>query len=410
MSLLHFQGKHVHISTSAPSLPLLSAVCNVLSFLPFLRLYGLRRLSTHAFLLLSSMSLQDRHSGTLQRFPVELLTRITDFLKPSSALSFIYTCKRFYTECGISSADLLDDRSPAKDAAFVHKEKLRLLCMLWRDRPIAGKAVCSGCAKVHHNTSFTTDELIKSPKKRQCFGRIGRLWICPHKTLNFDDLKACQNRIPNKGVDGFNENRFCWYCRRAGGPSFCQERNHRVTIETHCHVMTGRPNIERADVLAALKQLEISICPHLRLCDQFVSSLYDRNCGQISGTVCARPYRCYNCLRRKRPSCDTEFFFYLFKGSCASPPRLVVATKRFFGFFQDVADPRWTSQLVRPQDVPLLETSWELCDARLMNEESKQRFQMASSPIGRLDNIRIPDLRGKTSVAAAAALKRPSDK
>lgn len=81
-----------------------------------------------------------------------------------------------------------------------------------------------------------------------------------------------------------------------------------------------------------------------------------------------------------------------------------------FGFFQDVADPRWTSQLVRPQDVPLLETSWELCDARLMNEESKQRFQMASSPIGRLDNIRIPDLRGKTSVAAAAALKRPSDK
>lgn len=148
------------------------------------------------------MLLQDTPSGGLQSFPVELLTRITDFLKPSGALSFIYTCKRFYTECGISSADLLGERSLAKDAVFVRKEKLRLLCMLWHDWPIAGKAICSGCVKVHHNTSFTTEELIKSAKKRQCFGRVGRLWICPHKTLNFEDLKAYQHRIPNKAVDG----------------------------------------------------------------------------------------------------------------------------------------------------------------------------------------------------------------
>ncbi len=351
------------------------------------------------------MLFHNAHSGSLQSFPVELLTRITDFLKPSSALSFTYTCKRFYTECGISSADLLGHRKLAESATLVRKERLRLLCMLMRDRPVAGKAICSGCIKLHHNTSFTTEELIKASNKRQCFGRIGRLWICPHKTLNFNDLKAFQDGIPNEGVDGFNENRFCWYCRRAGGSSCCHERDRRVTIETHCHVMTGKPKIERTDVTAALKQLNISVCPHLRLCDPFVSSLYDRSCGQILGTTCAKPHRCYNCLRRKCPSCDTEFFFYLVRGTCASPPRLVLATKRFFGDFEDITDPRWTSQLVAPQDVPLLEACWEICDARLMNEESKQESQAAHRPIGRLDNIRIPDIRGTASIAALASLR-----
>ena len=352
------------------------------------------------------MLLPEGHSGRLQSFPVELLTRITDFLKPSSAISFAYSCKRFYTECGISSVDILGDKRLAENGILVRKQRLRLLCMLVRDKPVSGKAICSGCARLHHNTSFTIEELVKSPTKRQCFGRIGRLWICPHKTLNFDDLKAYRDGTPNDGVDGFNENRFCWYCRRAGGSSCCQQRDHRVTIETHCHVMTGKPEIGRSDVAAALKQLDISICPHLRPCDPFVSSLYDPSCGQISGTACAKPDRCYNCVQRKCPSCDTEFFFYLFKGTCASPARLVLATKRFFGYFEDITDPRWTSQLVSPRDVPLLEAAWEMCDARLMIEESKQKTSATSRPIGRLDNIRIPDLKGTVAIAAGASLRR----
>lgn len=351
------------------------------------------------------MLLQDDTHDSLQGFPVELLTRITDFLRPSSAISFTYTCKRFYTECGISSADLLGDRRLSKDAASIRRERLRLLCMLVRDRPVAGKAICSGCVKIHHNTAFTIEELVKSPTKRQCFGRIGRLWVCPHKTLTYDDLKACQNRISNKGVDGFNENRFCWYCRRAGGSSCCHERNHRVTIETHCHVMTGRPSVERADVAVALKQLDISICPHLRLCNPFVSSLYDPSCGQVLGTACAKPYRCYNCLGRKCPSCETEFFFFLFQGTCASPPRLVLATKRFFGHFQDITDSQWTSQLVLPGDVSSLEMDWEMCDARLMSEENKERPYVRPRAVGQLDNIRIPDLSRMVSVPTGISIR-----
>ena len=350
------------------------------------------------------MSFQDGHRGSLESFPVELLVRIAGFLKPSSALSFSYACKRFYMACGISSAYLLGTKKLDEETAFVRRERLRFLCMLMRDRPAAGKAICSGCVKLHPNTSFTSGELIKSPTKRLCFGRAGRLWICPHKTLSFGDLKACQYRIPNKGLDGFNENRFCWYCRRAGGSSYCQERNRRVTIETQCHVLSGSPNIERADVAAALKQLDISICPHLRLCHPYVSSLYDPSCGQVLGNACAKPYRCYNCLRRKCPSCDSEFFFYLYQGTCASPPRLVLATKRFFGYFHDISDPQWTSQLVPPEDVPSLETDWEMCDARLMNEENRQRPQAHSRAIGRLDNIKIPDLTGTVSIAAAISL------
>ena len=337
------------------------------------------------------MLLQGAHDASLQGFPVELLTRITDFLRPSSALSFTYTCKRFYTECGISSEGLLGARNLARDAAFIRRERLRLLCMLMRDRPMSGMAICSGCIKIHHVSAFTALELVQGPTKRQCFGRIGRLWICPHKTLTFDDLKACQKRIPNQGVDGFNENRFCWYCRRAGGSSCCYERDGRVTIETHCHVMTGRPSMDKADVATALKQLDISICPHLQLRNPFVSSLYDPSCGQVLGSACTKSDRCYNCLRRKCPSCDTEFFFFLFQGTCASPPRLVLATKRYFGDFQDITDPQWTSQLVAPGEVPSLETDWEMCDARLMNEENKQEPQVRSRAVGRLDNIKIPD-------------------
>ena len=350
------------------------------------------------------MLLAEGHSGTLQSFPVELLTRITDFLKPSSAISFAYTCKRLYTECGISSVDILGDKRMAANPTWVRKQRLRLLCMLARDHPVPGKAICSGCAKLHHNTSFTIEELRKSSTKRQCFGRIGRLWICPHKTLKFDHLKAYQNHLPSEGVDGFNENRFCWYCRRAGGSSWCQERDQKVTIETHFHMLTGKPEVGRSDVAAALKQLDISICPHLRPCDPFVSSLYDPSCGQISGAACAKSYRCYNCQQRKCPSCETEFFFYLFKGTRASPPRLVLATRRFFGYLEDINDSRWTSQLVSPRDVPLLESTWEMCDARLMSEESKRK-PPASRPVGRLDNIRIPDLRGTVAIAAGASLR-----
>ena len=327
----------------------------------------------------------------VQSLPVELLTRITDFLRPSSALSFAYTCKRFYIECGISREGFLGAKNLAKDPAFVRRERLRLLCMLVRDRPISGMAICGGCIRIHHVSAFTLGELVQGPTKRQCFGRIGRLWICPHKTLTFDELKACQNRIPNKGIDGFNENRFCWYCRRAGGSSYCDERDHRVTIETQCHVMTGRSGVDKTDVVAAMKQLDLPICPHLRLCSPFVSSLYDTSCGQVQGRACTASNRCYNCLRRKCPSCETEFFFFLFQGTCASPPRLVLATKRFFGDFLDITDSQWTSQLVPPGEVPLLEMDWEMCNARLMKEENKQKLQARPRAMGRLDNIKIPD-------------------
>ena len=351
------------------------------------------------------MLLQDAEYGSLQGFPVELLTRITHFLRPSSALAFTYTCKRFYTECGISSEDLLGAKALAKDAIFVRKERLRLLCMLFRDRPISGMAVCSGCVKTHHVNAFTIGELVQGPTKRQCFGRVGRLWICPHKTLTFDDLKACQNRIPNKGVDGFNENRFCWYCRRAGGSSCCYERDRSVTIETQCHIMTGRPNVDKTDVAAALKQLDIPICPHLRLCNPFVSSLYDPACGQILGTACSKADQCYNCFKRKCPSCDTQFFFFLFQGTCASLPRLILATKRFFGDFDDITDSQWTSQLVPPGEVRSLEMDWEMCDARLMNEENKHKPQPCPRAVGRLDNIKIPDFSRTMSVPARISIR-----
>ena len=159
--------------------------------------------------------------------PTEILLHITDYLPASSLMSLNYLCRKIRQQLGISIEEVLGQkerplrlsgwrltsyymhrsvqrlepilgrefidttwRSPTlrmlSPVSIYYHARLDLLCMLNRDNLIpAKKSVCSGYADTHRHPLFSKQSLEQSSYVRLCFGSIGRVWICPHWTIDY---------------------------------------------------------------------------------------------------------------------------------------------------------------------------------------------------------------------------------
>ena len=137
----------------------------------------------------------------LQTLPTEILLHIQSHLPPSSKVLLNHVHRRFYRSLDYSMEDFVSEYAQPRirsifldpserDAAHSKLSELsKLLCMLDRDHLIRkSRAVCGVCCSVHQTSLFSTTELQKDSTIRQCLGREGRLWVCPHTVLSYDDL------------------------------------------------------------------------------------------------------------------------------------------------------------------------------------------------------------------------------
>ena len=79
-------------------------------------------------------------------------------------------------------------------------ERVRFLGMLeWDKRISPSKLVCSACEKAQDRSIFSSAARQRSPEVRQCLGREGRTWICPHQVWNYEQALDFQQR--GLGID-----------------------------------------------------------------------------------------------------------------------------------------------------------------------------------------------------------------
>ena len=152
----------------------------------------------------------------------EILLHITGYLLASSLMSVNYSCHKIPQQLGISIEEIIGEKGrPLRllgwrlTSHYMHRSVQRLEPILrrefidttWRSPTLrmlspvsnyhhharldllciipAEKSVCSGYADTHRHSLFSKQSLKRSSDVRLCFGSIGRVWLCPHWTIDF---------------------------------------------------------------------------------------------------------------------------------------------------------------------------------------------------------------------------------
>ena len=218
----------------------------------------------------------------LLKLPTELILEIAGYLPPSGYMSLSYSCRRIRNGMGASIEHVLGDKTPigrrSTAALSVEMRNVRSLeriewrGMLDRDNDLPfPKAYCSRCRRTHDRSLFSIESLTQPSTERCCLGSAGRLWICPHRSLDYDqamnfltkasDAIRCEGRhVPMHGS-------FYGLCSWGG---------MRDSFLTWWPIMKmpqdGLPSDQ--EVEEALRPLKAPMCPHLCLNDAYVASAY----------------------------------------------------------------------------------------------------------------------------------------
>lgn len=226
----------------------------------------------------------------LLKLPTELILEIADYLPPSSYMSLSYSCRRIRNGMGASIEHVLGDKLPmgrqSATALSVEMRNVRSLeriewrCMLDRDRKIPSpKAFCSGCMRTHDRSLFSIQSLTEPSTKRYCLGSAGRVWICPHRSLDHNQVME----FFREPIDGSVYEGRCvplygevyYSCSFSSGSS-----GSFVTWWPIVKMpQDGLPSDQ--DVEEALRLLKVPMCPHLRLNDACVASAYRKDCASL---------------------------------------------------------------------------------------------------------------------------------
>ena len=227
---------------------------------------------------------------SLLKLSTELLLEIAEYLPPSSYMSLSYSCQRTRNGMGASIEHVLGDKLPmgrqSATALTVEMRNVRSLERLeWRrmldrdGRFPSPKAFCSGCLRTHDRSLFSIQSLNQPSTQRYCLGSAGRVWICPHRSFNHDqmmeflkkpkDSPGCGGR--SVAMNGEFDDR-CGFSSRSSG-----------SLVTFWPIMKmpqhGLP--PNQDVEKALRLLRAPLCPHLRLNDARVASAYQKDCASL---------------------------------------------------------------------------------------------------------------------------------
>ena len=323
----------------------------------------------------------------------ELFLMVAAYLPPSSLMSLSYSCSRIYNKLSLSIEDLLGEREqlaqlprnalvsripkwtindrgyfqwsvPTIAQNLHHTERLNLLSMLDRDGKLPpSKAVCSGCADTHDRSLFSTESLAQSSYERRCLGSAGRLWICPHWILDHNLITTSS---------------------RPQGSHWCGKKmvtvmafDHEFAESTILWWVAAFRGSDKAPskklVEDILSRTDVNVCKHLRLSDDFVSSLYSPDCKKLWINDLSSPCDCSTCAQQPQPttieeyrdsprggkceSCGTNVHFNISKNR-EGEKALKLVIRRKIAEFRGCTDRAWIEQVNDPRECEELERKW----------------------------------------------------
>lgn len=303
----------------------------------------------------SQLSLPPEYHPRLPRQnpPINLVLQVAEHLDPVSRLCFRYTSLNLFkglpfrveSELGKrpdGSSKLVNQvrdsgprinqgkRAPQYD--LKREGRLQLLRHFLKDGFFGDqKSICGACLDVHGDALFLPVELGKSDAERSCLGLTGKVWVCPHVSLTYEQV-TCKNPLNTKWE--------CFSCESVHVTTPSQSSSRVCFPVIRCLVADSPTDVPTTSrVVTKLASFgPASLCPHLTL-----SSLLS-NYVQDSSPIGFQRWRCSRCL---------TYFNFDVKGTgrnhCASLLRLIV--ERDFKGIKGVTDPKWLAQLVQKEEV-----------------------------------------------------------
>lgn len=242
-------------------------------------------------------------------------------------------------------------------------ERLKLLCMLDRDgRVPSSEAICSGCADTHDCSLFSVSSLAQPSAKRRCLGSAGFLWICPHQILDYGQAQTLRE------VDESH---------RCGSNPVHVLPGYTTSWPIIRVTRNGTPSNE--EVREALRPLNAPICPHLRLNDAYVASIYSQDCQKLR-SIWNRPdptptCRCLTCAskspltllpRGECKFCGTDIQFCIKPESYGAETLQLVIMRdimRKIRGIQSCTDRAWINHVADPAGFEEYERAWQATNA-----------------------------------------------
>ena len=305
----------------------------------------------------------------LLKLPTELLLEIAEYLPPSSYMSLSYSCRRIRNGMGASIEYVLGNKIPIgrqlATALLVEVRNVRSLerlewrRMLDRDKKVPSpKTFCSGCLITHDRSLFSIRSLTQPDTKRYCLGSAGKVWICPHKSFDYNQLLefvgkprdsySCEGRSVSMYGEFYDTCSF-------GSMSSGYFVTYWPIVKMPQHGLPSNQEVEEA-----LRLLRAPMCPHLRLNDKCVASAYMNDCASLQ----ERPDFRSLMISSERVLCtfcgiSIQFVRRRFVGP--ETLRLVIF-RRLECLKESVpwscTDPGWICQVADPDDIEEYETAW----------------------------------------------------
>ena len=325
-----------------------------------------------------------RSESPLQKLPLELILEIVSHLTPVDITSWCYTCRQFNQI--LDSPEVIrklpkyrrkdedDQFSGSLHLPYCNRRLLAahvdLLCLLDRDGKLSShKAICYACSNTHDKSAFTPESLDKVNTERKCLGVTGRVWICPHFSLSFEQILSLdyeQNRSPSG---------FCEDCRI----SVRVWQKHSIVKIPICNFPPGCSKMNEV-AAAALDNFHLQSCPHLKLREAVLPDLYSMNCS-LRTAAYKESCDCSRCTTYRRSgqcsACGTQVLFQT-QSSEDGRRTLWVSIRRYF-WRSCRGTHGWLEQLVQPEMTNRWMENWNqtatLCE-RMTRESGECPYQL----------------------------------
>ena len=309
----------------------------------------------------------DSTPKTLLRLFTELILDIAQYLPPSAYMSLSYSCWDVRNKMRVSIAHVLGD-SFIKDLSSASpssvelrnnrsSERMEFRSLLDRDGQIPSQnAFCNGCEYPHDSSRFSLASLSQPRIQRRCLGRAGQVWICPHRTIDYHQATS------------YGQTRDLHIC---GSCSIAVSRGYSGYGFESCFTDWPIMKVPRDGVLSneqvkeALNRLSAAVCPHLRLNDACVASVYVQGCHRLRRD--RSDCRCPTCssiklLTRVCDFCGTEILFSITDEWNGTETLRLFVIRTFRGEWS-CTDREWICHVAEPADFEGYEREWQASNA-----------------------------------------------
>lgn len=310
----------------------------------------------------------------LADLPTEIILDVAEYMALSGQISLSYSCRQIRKKMGAPLTHILTKEEPMaslSDSALSVEsrnirslERLELRSMLDRDGRIpSSKRLCVGCEAAHDSSLFPILSLKQLSTERRCLGSAGRVWICPHQTVDYDQAANSKEATENHNC----ENIFV-ALQHSSRSSRYRSADFSSCTFWPIVVIRGECVPSRERVKEALGPLNAPVCPHLRLNDARIAQFYLPDCQRLRcglGENGPAPecgcWLCSSEWRRFRTVCDfcgTQLVFYIKEYGDIGMEAVYLVLRRSIQDVRSPTDRSWICQVADPADIEAYERAW----------------------------------------------------